>query len=181
MVGRVGRPHGLRGEVLVDVQSDNPLRFAVGSELELNSRTGKRRRLKIQRTRPQGKRLAIQFEGVEDRDGAEALVQGVLEVETPTEATAPEGHYYYYQLVGCECHDRMEGFLGVVEDVVEDGGGVLLEVRDPQRELLIPFVDPFLHRIDLPNRRIDLELPAGLIETCASKSSPSSPNSSNPG
>ena len=72
--------------------------------------------------------------------------------------------------MNCRCHDRRHGELGKVVDVIEDGGGLLLEVADGERRLLVPFVRRYLVAVDRVERTIELDLPAGLIETCASRS-----------
>ena len=168
-MGRVGTAHGLRGEVTVEVLSDNPLRFARGSELVHRGADGKTRRLVVTSSKQHGKRTVVVFEGVSDRDTALTLRNGRLEVENFESSVPPEGQYYYYQLVGCRCIDQQAGDLGVVEEVLEDGGGEILRVVDGDREVLIPFVDPFLVHIDTDQQLIELNLPDGLIETCGSK------------
>ena len=112
----------------------------------------------------------IAFEGFEDRDRAEALRGYSLEVERSQVPEAPEGHYYFFDLVGCECHDRQAGPLGRVDDVIEDGGGVLLSVCRGSRTLLVPFVDAFLDTVDIEGKTITFDLPEGLIEACVSES-----------
>ncbi len=82
----------------------------------------------------------------------------------------PAGFYYHYELVGCRCFEAAEGELGEVVDLVEDGGGHLLRIRRGVRELLVPFVEAFLVRVDVERGRIDLRLPPGLVEICASGS-----------
>lgn len=169
LVGRVTRPHGLRGAVKVDVHSDVPERFDVGAELWLAA-TGSRRVVRIRDSRfvPGGAVLA--FEGIEHRDQAEELRGAELEVDRDRVPPAPEGFFYFFDLVGCRCFDKERGDLGEVVDLIEDGGGILLRVAFDQRQLLVPFVEAFLENVNIEERRIDLSLPAGLIETCASES-----------
>jgi 16S rRNA processing protein RimM len=170
LVGQVHRAHGLRGEVRVEIHSDVPERFAVGAELLLVRPDGATDRVRIRSFRPVKGGALVVFAGISDRDAAEALKGSRLEVEPDEVPEAPEGFYYYWQLTGCRCVDDTLGELGEVIDIVEDGGGVLLEVSDGKRRLLIPFVDAFLGEVDIAGRRIDLRLPEGLIETCASAS-----------
>jgi 16S rRNA processing protein RimM len=72
--------------------------------------------------------------------------------------------------VGCRCRDGRYGELGRVAEVVEDGGGLLLEIESPGRHLLVPFVRAFLKSVDVTAGEIELDLPEGLIEACESKS-----------
>jgi len=164
-VGRVLRPHGIRGEVVVEPYSELPERFEPGSELWLAGRS-----VAVATARPHRGGFLIRFEGVADRDAAETLRGGILEIPRNAVPEAPEETWYYFELEGCRCHDRRDGDLGVVADVVEDGGGVLLDVRDGERRLLVPFVREYVRRVDREARRIELDLPEGLVETCASRS-----------
>ena len=169
-VGAVLRAHGLRGDVLVDADSENPDRFRAGSELfaEVGGRV---RRLEVASSRPHRGRRLVRFADVTDRDGAEALRGVLLEVPEDLVPAAEDGTFYYFQLVGCRVVDRRLGELGEVAAVVEDGGGVLLEVaaRDGG-SVLVPFVDALLPAIDIGEGLITSDLPEGLSEICGSTS-----------
>jgi len=181
-VGRVLRPHGVRGEVVVEVLTDAPRRFAPGSSLLL-VREGKPpvelvvagRRAARAAAGPHASRRSrqatalVRFAGVADREAAVALRGGWLEIERSLVPPAPPGTYYRYELLGCRCRDGGED-LGEVVEVVEDGGGLMLVVSDGRREVPVPFVARFLRSIDIAGARIELELPPGLIEACASRS-----------
>lgn len=176
-VGRVLRPHGVRGEVVVEVLSDNPERFEAGAELLLMApgEAGEaapeaaRRRLTIETVRPHRGVLLVGFAGVEDRDEAD-LLRGELAVPGTDVPAPPEGTWYHFQLLGCRVADRAAGELGEVVDLVEDGGGLLLVVAGEGRRVPVPFVARFLVRVDVAAREIEVDLPEGLIEACASMS-----------
>ena len=174
VVGFVLRAHGLRGEVLVLPDSENPARFESGSELFVRGGS-RRRRLEVASSRPHRGRALVQFVNVTDRDGAEALRGAVLEAPEESVPAAEEGTFYYFQLVGCRVVDRALGDLGEVTEVVEDGGGVLLSVARPAdgggiRSVLIPFANQLLPEINVEERLIRSDLPEGLLETCESTS-----------
>jgi 16S rRNA processing protein RimM len=173
-VGRVLRPHGVRGELVVEGWSEKEDRFAPGAGLLRADGS----RLVVAATRSHHGRLLVRFEGIEDRDRADELRGAVLHVERKEVPPAPEGSYYHFDLVGCRVEDRSRGELGVVDGVVEDGGGALLRVvargsgdaRGSGRELLMPFVRAYLVRVDIAARRIEVDLPEGLLEACGSTS-----------
>ena len=169
-VGAVLRAHGLRGEVLVDADSENPDRFRKGSRL-LADVGGRVRRLEVASSRPHRGRQLVRFADVTDRDAAEALRGALLEVPEDQVPAAEDGTFYYFQLVGCRVVDRRLGELGEVAAVVEDGGGVLLDVaaRDGA-SVLVPFAGALLPEIDVVEGLITSDLPEGLLEVCGSTS-----------
>jgi len=169
-VGLIRKPHGVRGQVVVEVFSDVQGRFAVNAEVGLVLANGQRRRGRIAQVSLDGSVARVRFEGVADRDAAEQLRGALLEVDRDGVPPAPKGSYYFFELVGCRCVDGTQGELGRVERVLEDGGGLLLEVKGESRTLLVPFVQAFLRQIDVQAGRIDVDLPEGLVETCASES-----------
>ena len=169
-VGAVRRPHGIRGEVHVNVFSDVEDRFEVGSTVFLTPKTGSRLNVEMTAVRRVEKGAIVGFRGIETRGDAEKLRGATLEIARTEVPPAPEGSYYYFELIGCRCTDRSAGPLGIVDEVIEDGGGLLLEIEGQLGRLLVPFVDAYLVALDIENRRIVLELPKGLIETCVFRS-----------
>jgi 16S rRNA processing protein RimM len=171
-VGRVLRPHGVRGEVVVEVLSDVPDRFARGSRM-LGIREGRSPvSLEVAASRIHKSGAVVRFEGWEDRDRAEELRDLWLEIPRSEVPAAEPGTYYQYELVGCRCSvDDQE--LGRVVEVVEDGGGLLLIIENEGeggRRIPVPFVREFLREVDVAGARIELTLPPGLVEACASRS-----------
>ena len=168
-MGRVLRPHGVRGEVVVEVLSDVPGRFKKGSRI-----TGVREGeapvpLVVAASRVHKSGAVVRFEGYEDRDRAEELRGLDLEVPRAEVPKARRGTYYQFELLGCLCRNDGEE-LGRVVEVVEDGGGVMLIVEGEGQRVPVPFVKEFLRKVDVAAGRIDLALPPGLLETCASRS-----------
>ena len=111
----------------------------------------------------------VRFEGYDDRDRAGELRGLDLEIPRSEVPKAQRGTYYQFELLGCLCRDHGEE-LGRVVEVVEDGGGVMLIVEGEGRRIPVPFVKEFLRKVDIAKGRIDVALPEGLLETCASTS-----------
>jgi len=170
LVGLIHKPHGLRGEVSVESFSDLEGRFAVGSAFHLAVPGVPRRDIRVRSCRPGKRGLLVGFDGVTDRDRAEEIRGGRLEVDRSEVPPAPEGEYYYFELIGCRCVDAELGELGTVREVMEDGGGQILLIEGEQGVLLVPFVKAFLVNVNIAERRIEIEAPEGLVETCRSKS-----------
>lgn len=161
LVGRVVRPRGMKGEVIVEPLTDNSARFAPGEELWID---GRRRR--VATARPQGDRWVVGFQDVRDRDGAEALRGAELLIEAAELGPLPGHRYYVHELVGCRILRPDGTVVGTVRDVIP-GPRDWLEVESPERTTLVPMVRSWLREVDLGARRIVLDTPAGLIEESA--------------
>ncbi len=170
VVGRVLRPHGLRGDLVVEVLSDVPGRLAEGADLLLCAPGADAAPVRVTASRRHPDGRLLRLAGIAERERAEELRGAWLEVERRRVPAAPGGAFYEYELVGCRCRDRRAGPLGEVTAVLSDGGGALLEVKGERGTLLVPLVESFLRRVDRDRRTIELDLPAGLVETCASPS-----------
>ena len=163
VVGRIGRVHGIRGEVSVDVRTDDPdARFAPGAVVHTEpTQLGP---LTVTAARWHGGRLLLCFAGVTSRDAAEALGGTVLVVEVPAQQGPGEpDEYYDHQLVGSTVVDIDGAVLGEVDEVVHLPGQDLLAVRPPAgAEFLVPFVAALVPDVDVASRRVIVDLPAGL-------------------
>jgi 16S rRNA processing protein RimM len=173
VVGRVGRPQGIKGEVTVEVRTDSPEeRFAPGSVLLTESGT-----LTVEAARDHSGKLVVLFEGVADRNAAESLRGTVLRVDARTlPELDDEDEYYDSQLVGLAVEQRDGTALGTVVDVLHLPHGDVLAVERPSEpeapELLVPFVRAIVPVVDLPGRRVVVELPEGLLELSATRPEP---------
>lgn len=170
LVGRVLRPHGIRGSLKIEVHSDVPERFEPGSELLMTLPGAETQTVRVRQCRPVRGGLVVDFDGVADREQAERCRGAELEIERDRVPPSPAGLYYFFELIGCRCSDEESGELGEVVDLIEDGGGFLLEIEHDGKKLLVPFVEAFVVEVDIERGRIGLRLPPGLIETCVSGS-----------
>lgn len=169
LVGHVRKPHGVRGELLIEVLSDVDGRFRPGAELIVEGPGFARATLVIRSVRSHRGGLLLLFEEIDQRDRADDLRGANLMIRSQEVGRAPEGSYFFFDLIGRVCTDRRAGQLGEVVAVREDGGGLLLEIRDEARTVLVPFVREYLVSIDESDRPIEFDLPEGLLEVCASR------------
>ncbi|HYN42350.1 MAG TPA: ribosome maturation factor RimM, partial [Thermoanaerobaculia bacterium] len=126
VIGRLARPHGLRGEMSVEVLSDFPERFVPGLAVVGVDAAGKRRALVVSAVRPNGERLLMTFEGVSSRTEADALRDLDIAVPKGSEVPRPAGFVYHFDLEGCRAVDRSGRELGLVTGLQELGGRSLL-------------------------------------------------------
>lgn len=162
VVGRIGRPQGIKGEVTVEVRTDDPDdRFAPGRVLQTDNSP-----LTVEGSRMQGKYLVVAFAGVHDRNQAELLRDTMLSIplaELPP--IAAEDEYYDTQLIGLEARHEDGRRIGEVTDVLHlPGGDVLVVRRDHGTEALIPFVKAIVPTVDLANGTLSIDPPEGLLE-----------------
>ena len=164
VVGRIRRPHGLDGEVSVDVVTDFPERFAPGAAFEW--RGGAPRRLVTLRgARPHGKRLLLCFDGVETVEAARSLCGGELCVAEADAHPAAEGFYYFHEVEDFSCVGVAGGRLGTACGLETTPAGPLLTVEtEDGREVLVPWTQPIVVRVDRLERRIVLDPPEGLFD-----------------
>lgn len=150
IVGRIGRPHGIRGEVGVEVRTDEPdRRFAVGATLLTD--TTPARTLTVTSVRWHSGRLLVGLAGVPDRTAAEAL-RNVVVLSEVDEDEKPEDsdEFYDRDLVGLAVRDESGAEVGTVAAVVHLPGQDLLEVSRPNdRRVLVPLVAELVPTIDV--------------------------------
>jgi 16S rRNA processing protein RimM len=164
-VGRIGRAHGLRGEVTVDVRTDDPAeRFAPGVSLE--TEPAHRGPLTVASARQANGRLLVCFAGVGDRSAAEAL-RGTRLVVEADRLRPPEDpdEFYDHQLIGLRVVSVGGVAVGTLTDVLHLPGGDVLAVSRPDApELLVPFVAAIVPEVDVPGGRVVIDPPPGLLE-----------------
>ena len=161
LVGRVGRAHGLSGDVVVDVRTDEPeRRFAAGTQFTTSSG-----RLTVQATHWHGRRLLVRFAEISDRTTAEAVRGVELALEVPAdERPADPEEFYDHQLVGLAARTLDGSPVGKVTEVLHLPGQDVLAVRTPGGEVgLVPFVRELVPTIELEARRLTVTDQAGLL------------------
>ena len=162
VVGQIGKPHGIRGEVSVAVRTDAPEeRFVPGAVFHTAS--GK---LALESLRWHQGRLIARFEGVHDRDGAEALRGTELQVDSAS-LTPPDDpdEFHDHQLVGLRVVSTDGRDLGSVARIDHaPASDLLVLARTGGGSALIPFVSQIVPTVDLAAGRVVVDLPEGLLE-----------------
>jgi len=164
----VVRPHGIRGEVAVEVRTDDPdQRFAVGSVLDTDPPEAGP--LTIASTRWHSGRLLVTFTGIADRAGAEPL-RGVWLTVDADQVSPPEDpdEFHDHQLVGLTVVTTAGEQVGVVTDVRHHGQDLLViepaASSNRQGQVLVPFVAAIAVRVDVAGGRMVIDPPAGLLD-----------------
>ncbi|MEU6184873.1 ribosome maturation factor RimM [Nocardia sp. NPDC047038] len=169
VVGRVAKSHGVRGELVVEVRTDEPeARFAPGVRLRGRlPRAAEVREFTVESAREHSGRLLVFLSGVTDRTAADAL-RGMLFVVDSADLPPSEDpdEFYDHELEGLEVRLTDGTVVGSVREVLHSAAGELLEVRaaDDGREILIPFVTAIVPTVSLAEGVIVIDPPEGLLD-----------------
>ncbi|MFG2282100.1 ribosome maturation factor RimM [Streptomyces asoensis] len=165
VVARIGRAHGIKGEVTVEVRTDEPeLRLAPGAVLATDPASAGP--LTIETGRVHSGRLLLRFEGVRDRTAAEALRNTLLIAEIdPAELPEEEDEYYDHQLMDLDVVTKDGVEVGRITEISHLPSQDLFIVERPDgSEVMIPFVEAIVTEIDLEEQRAVIDPPPGLID-----------------
>ena len=167
VVGRLRKPHGLKGDCTLFPLTDNPETvFAPGHELWVVDVAGETvgGPLTVERSRSYHREWLVKFAGVENRDALEPFRGQFLGV--PQEKLGPlaEDEVYLHELDGFSVRLADDTPLGLVSGIYELPSGLMIEVQGPKREFLLPYKKEFVREVDRAGRRLVVTPPEGLIE-----------------
>lgn len=163
-VGVIRKAHGVRGEASVEPWTDSAERFA-----ELESVTlvapdeSLTKEVRIEAVREHGERALVKFAGIETPEEVQALQNWTIEIPEDEARALEEDEYFLHDLVGLTLFDANGVARGVVTEVLQGGGGLLLQVkRADGREFELPFAADLCTEINIPEKRMVVALPEGL-------------------
>ena len=157
VVGRVGSPYGVQGWVNLQSFTSPVENLLTYTPWYLASTEGDWRVVEVLERRAHKKGFIAQFAGVADRDAAARLNGSMIGVSRQALPATPEDEFYWRDLVGAEVGDTNGAVLGVVDTLMETGANDVLVVMTPaadEAQMLIPFVDPYVQRVDVDGARI---------------------------
>jgi 16S rRNA processing protein RimM len=172
VIARVLRPQGRHGEVLADILTDFPEKFAERKILWLSAPDGSNRReLNLEGHWEHKGYIVLKFAGVDSISEAELLAGNLVEIAASERAELESGAFYVSDLIGNTVVDtgvKPPASVGVVEDVQQGvGAAPLLIVRNGNQEFEIPFAEAYIVRFDRDARVLEMNLPRGLLEVNA--------------
>jgi len=176
-LARIRRPQGRKGEVFADILTNFPEKFAERKRLWLLSATGGMvsapREIELAAHWPHKGGVVLHFAGVDSISAAETLSGLIVAIPRAERAALGEDEAYIGDLIGCALVDvsgAAPAIVGEIEDVdTTTGAAALLVVKGASGEILIPFAKSYLRKIDLQARRIEMALPAGLVDLNAAE------------
>jgi len=164
VVGRIARPHGIRGQVVVNLETDFPeARFQAGAEL-FTERGGRVESVRVIAVRFQNERPIIAIDGITTMDQAESLAGAELRVPVQWLAPLPPDTFYRHDLIGCRVETAAGDPIGLVNDVEGTVAGSRLIIDGRGGEVQVPLANEICTTIDVRSKRIVIEPPEGLLE-----------------
>ena len=161
MVGKVRRPHGLHGEVVVEIITDFPERLHSGKIVYIGEN---HTRLTIQRQRPFQDGLLLSFEDFSTPEQVSSFRNKYLYVDKTTIAELPSDEFYFHQLLGLTVITDTGETLGSISDILQTGANDVYVVSDKAgREILLPAIQDVIMKVDLAQKIIRVHLLPGLL------------------
>lgn len=158
-IGRVLKPHGLAGEVQVQILTDFPDRFDMLKTVYLGEHYTP---ALLDSQRRHGRRILLKFEGYDDLEEVEKLRGEMIYVPVDEAVPLEEDEYYVHEIVGLQAWTTEGEYLGRIEEVIHTGSNDVYVVRDSVRETLIPALSDVVLKIDTEQGRIEVQLMKGL-------------------
>lgn len=163
-VGVIRRAHGVRGEASIEPWTDSVERFTELESVTLVSPDeSSTREVRIESVREHGERALVKFAGIETPEDVQTLQNWTVEIPEGEARELEEDEYFLHDLIGLTLFDADGKERGVVTDLFEGGGGLLLNVkRADGREFEVPFAADLCTEINLAEKRMVVALPEGL-------------------
>jgi 16S rRNA processing protein RimM len=165
-IGRIIAPHGIRGEVKVEVLTDFPERFKPGTHafLGVGTEDSEARQVKILAARPHKGGFLLKLDIVPDRNAAELVRNRYLLIPAADAMPLGEHENYLHDLIGLEVETTDGHHLGELREVLFTHANDVYVVRGPAGEVLLPAIRDVVLQVDLSARRMVVELPEGLLD-----------------
>lgn len=161
-IGLVSNTHGLKGEIKVRPYTESMKRFEELSKIYIESNNVKTE-YEIEKVRYQKDVILLKLKGIDVIEDAEKLKNHIISIPREEGKTLSENEFFIADLIGCEVYENE--FIGTVVDVFSTGGSdVYVIKREKQNDLLLPAIASVIKNIDVKAKRIDVEIPRGLLD-----------------
>jgi 16S rRNA processing protein RimM len=157
VVGHVRRPHGLRGDMLLDLVTDFPERLQRGTVVFLGQPP---KPAVIEQIRPAGRGMIVKFRGTESSGAAAKLRNVTVFVKAMDRPNLAPGQYYHHQILGCAVVDERDRVLGTLTEILETGANDVYVVQaEGGQEILLPAIESVILEVNLGHRKLRVRLP----------------------
>ena len=162
VVGRLRRPHGIRGEITMEVVTDFPERLRPRVTVYVGD---ERRPLKIRSRRSHQQALLVAFQDIDTPAAAGELKNQLVYVRAADRPPLPAGEFYHHEILGLRVVTDEDRFLGILTQILDTAGANDVYVVRPESgpEILLPAIEPVILNIDLDRGEIRVHILPGLI------------------
>ena len=165
-VGKIVNTHSLKGEVKVISSTDfEEERFKKGSELLITRGNQLIREVVVQSYRNHKNFLLVKFEGIDSVEEAEKLKNLQIKIDSDEVGELEENEFYFHQIIGCEVFDENDKNLGEIIDILTPGANDVWVIKGENgKEILIPYIEDVVKKIDITSKKVNIEVMEGLID-----------------
>ena len=158
VVGQIVKPHGVRGEVTIEVNPQFPNVFGVGESVYIQGHPHQINRSSAL----QKERMVIKFKGISNREVAESLRAENITIPQDKLPTLPYGKYYHFQIIGMSVFETSGEYLGRITEIICTGANDVYVITNNTTELLMPAINQVIKEVDLDRSTMIVQLPKGL-------------------
>lgn len=165
-VGKIVNTHSLKGEVKVISSTDfEEERFKKGSKLLITRGNQLIREVVVQSYRNHKNFLLVKFEGIDSVEEAEKLKNLQIKIDSDEVGELEENEFYFHQIIGCEVFDENDKNLGEIIDILTPGANDVWVIKGENgKEILIPYTEDVVKKIDITSKKVNIEVMEGLID-----------------
>lgn len=165
-VGKIVNTHSLRGEVKVISSTDfEEQRFEKGTELLITRGNQVVKEVTVESYRTHKNNLLVKFVGIDSIEEAEKLKNLQIKIDSDNIGELEENEFYFHEIIGCEVLDENGKSLGEISEILTPGANDVWVIKSQNgKEILIPYIEDVVKKIDVENKKIDIEVMEGLID-----------------
>ena len=165
-VGKIVNTHSLKGEVKVISSTDfEEQRFEKGTELLITRGNQVVKEVTVESYRTHKNNLLVKFVGIDSIEEAEKLKNLQIKIDSDNIGELEENEFYFHEIIGCEVFDENGKSLGEILEILTPGANDVWVIKSQNgKEILIPYIEDVVKKIDVENKKIDIEVMEGLID-----------------
>ena len=165
-VGKIVNTHSLKGEVKVISSTDfEEERFKKGNKLLITRGNQLIREVIVESYRNHKNFLLVKFEGIDSVEEAEKLKNLQIKIDSDEVGKLEENEFYFHEIIGCQVFDENDRNLGEIIDILTPGANDVWVIKGENgKEILIPYIEDVVKKIDITNKKVNIEVMEGLID-----------------
>lgn len=163
LIGKVLRPHGVRGLLKIKSYADSDATFLRAGKVYLSTPEGKMDRWELLSIKPQKGHFLMELKGLRTRDKAEEYRNADIYIEKDV-LVKEEGEFFWYELLGLKVYLVTGEYLGSIVQIMPTGSNDIYVVQEGDKEYLIPAIEDVIKEIDIKNKKMIIDPLEGLLE-----------------